>query len=367
MEQKLSFYFKSVKDPRVVGRCDHLLIDILIVAICTYVTGGTDFKDMFLFCKERGEQLKGSLLELPNGVPSVDTFERVFKRLDVESLRNCLCNFGKEILSGLAEKQIVLDGKKLKGVSPKSKGNSGLYILNAWVSENRICVGQEKVEEKSNEITAIPKVLTSLDIEDSVVSIDAIGTQTEIAEQIREQKGHYLLSVKGNQKGLLEDMECAFKTHHGYDSVEETERGHGRIETRRCSILPAADFLLEENIKKWKDIFTLVRIDASREIKGVRTEETRYYISDENITKAAYYQELVRGHWGIENHLHWHLDVTFKEDQCRTRTGNAPENLSTIRKFALQIISNATDKYSLKKRQYKAALDFEYMKQLIKF
>ena len=128
MEQKLSFYFKSVKDPRVVGRCDHLLIDILIVAICTYVTGGTDFKDMFLFCKERGEQLKGSLLELPNGVPSVDTFERVFKRLDVESLRNCLCNYGKEILSGLAEKQIVLDGKKLKGVSPKSKGNSGLYI-----------------------------------------------------------------------------------------------------------------------------------------------------------------------------------------------------------------------------------------------
>jgi predicted transposase YbfD/YdcC len=367
MEQKLSYYFEGVKDPRVVGRCDHLLSDILIVAVCTYITGGTDYQDMFLFCKERGEQLKGSLLELPNGTPSADTYERVFKSLDVESLRNCLCTYGKEILSGLAEKQIVLDGKKLKGVSPTSRGNFGLYILNAWVSENRICVGQEKVDDKSNEITAIPKVLESLDIEDSVVTIDAIGTQTEIAEQIREQKGHYLLSVKGNQKGLLDDIECAFKTHHGYDSIEETERGHGRIETRRCSILPAKDFLLEENMKKWKDVFTLVRIDASREIKGVRKEETRYYISDENVTQAAYYQELVRGHWGIENHLHWHLDVTFKEDQCRTRTGNAPENLSTIRKFALQIMSNAKDKYSLKKRQYKAALDFEYMKQLIKF
>jgi predicted transposase YbfD/YdcC len=366
MEHKLSFYFENVQDPRVVGRCLHLLSDILIVAICTFVTGGTDFQDMFLFCKERGEQLKGSLLKLPNGCPSVDTFERVFKRLNVEALRNCLLTYGKEILNGLAEKQVILDGKKLKGVSPTSKGNSGLYILNAWVGENRICAGQEKVEEKSNEITAIPKVLKSLDIEDSVVTIDAIGTQTEIAEQIREQKGHYLLSVKANQKGLLEDIECAFKTHHGHDTVEKTERGHGRIETRRCSILPAKDFLLEENMKRWKDICTLVRVDASREIKGIRKEETRYYISDENFPKAAYYQELVRGHWGIENHLHWHLDVTFKEDLCRTRTGNAPENLSTIRKFALQIISNAKDKYSFKKRQYKAALDFEYMKKLIK-
>jgi predicted transposase YbfD/YdcC len=366
MEQKISFYFKEVKDPRVVGRCDHLLSDILIVAICTYITGGTDYQDMYLFCFERGEELKGSLLELPNGTPSVDTFERVFSRLDAESLRKCLTLYGKEILSGLAEKQIVLDGKKLKGVSPTSKGNSGCYILNAWVSENRFCVGQEKVDDKSNEITAIPKVLSSLDIEDSVVSIDAIGTQTEIAKQIREQKGHYLLSVKGNQKGLLEDITCAFKTHHGYDTVEDTERGHGRIETRRCSILPAKNFLLEEHLDTWKDVTTIVRIDSSREIKGVRTEETRFYISDENIKKASYYQALVRGHWGIENQLHWHLDVTFKEDQCRARIENAPQNLTTIRKFALQIISNVNDKLSLKKRQYKAALDMDYMKKIIR-
>ena len=366
MKNELSYYFEDVEDPRVVGRCDHLLSDILTVAICTYVTGGTDYQDMYLLGKERGEHLKGTLLQLPNGAPSADTYERVFRRLEPEALQNCLCKYGKDILDCLAEKQIVLDGKKLKGVSPTGKGNSGCYILNAWVSENRICIGQERVSDKSNEITAIPVVLESLDIEDSVVTIDAIGTQTEIAEQIRQKKGDYLLSVKGNQKELLEDIQCAFRTHQGYDLFEETDYGHGRIETRRCSILPAKDFLLDENLAAWKDLTTLVRVDACREIKDVRSEETRYFISNENISKASYFNVLVRGHWGIENQLHWHLDVTFREDQCRARAGNAPENLSTIRKIALQIISNANDKYSFKKRQYKAALDMRYMTKILK-
>ena len=174
MEKIMSAYFIEVEDPRVVGRCSHLLSDVLMIALLTYLTGGTDYQDMYLFAKERGEEFDG-LLQLPHGVPSVDTFERVFKKLKSESLQSCLDIYGKEILGSLSEKQTVLDGKKLKGVSPSSKGNSGLYILNVWVSENRFCIGQEKVEEKSNEITAIPKVLESLDIEEAVVSIDAIG------------------------------------------------------------------------------------------------------------------------------------------------------------------------------------------------
>ena len=148
MEQKISFYFEGVKDPRVVGRCDHLLSDILIIAICTCITGGIDYEDMELFGKERGEQLKEGLLELPNGAPSSDTYRRVFNCLEVESLKNCLSLHGQEILAGLAEKQIILDGKKLKGVSPTSRGNSGCYILNAWVNENHFCVGQAKVDDK---------------------------------------------------------------------------------------------------------------------------------------------------------------------------------------------------------------------------
>jgi predicted transposase YbfD/YdcC len=365
MSKDLQDYFSEVADPRVVGRCDHLLSDILLVAICTYLTGGSDYQDMHLLAKERGSQLK-EILQLPNGAPSADTFERVFRNLEPSALQECLSNYGKDILSTLAEKQIILDGKKLKGVSPTSKGNSGLYILNAWVSENNICVGQQKVDNKSNEITAIPKILDSLDLEDAVISIDAIGTQTKIAEQIRSKRGHYLLSVKSNQRGLLEDIECVFKTKSGNNFVEELDYGHGRIETRRCSVLPAKDFLMKEVLGAWKDLSTIIKIAADREINGVITKETRYYISDESIGNASYYNHLVRGHWNIENKLHWHLDVTFKEDACRVRTGYAPQNLSIMRKLALQIITKASDKLSIKKRQYKAALDSKYMKMLMK-
>ena len=273
--------------------------------------------------------------------------------------------YGQEILDNLKEKQVILDGKKLRGVSPTSKGNSGLYILNAWVSENCFCVGQSRVEEKSNEITAIPKVLESLDIEDAVVSIDAIGTQTKIATQIVEQKGHYFLAVKGNQQGLLDDIEHAFKFEKGLEFISETERNHGRIENRQCNILPADKYLLEENIAAWKDVSTIIKVSSSREIKGVLKQETRYYISDETISSPSYYLSLSRGHWGIENLLHWHLDVTFKEDACRARNKNAPENLATIRKLALQILHNQKDKLSLKKRQYKAALNANYLKKIL--
>jgi hypothetical protein len=152
-EKAISVYFSEVVDPRVEGRCLHLLSDILMISLLTYLTGGTDYQDMHLFAKERGQEFKG-LLQLPNGVPSADTFESVFKKLKSDSLQSCLESYGKEILGSLSEKQIVLDGKKRKGVSPHRKGNSGLYVLNAWVSENCLCIGQEKVEEKSNEITA---------------------------------------------------------------------------------------------------------------------------------------------------------------------------------------------------------------------
>jgi predicted transposase YbfD/YdcC len=337
-----------------------------MIAICTYLTGGSDYQDMHMFARERGSQLP-DILQLPNGAPSADTFERIFQRIDASSLQSCLTKHGQEIMSILAEKQIVLDGKKLKGVSPTSKGNSGLYLMNAWVSENRFCIYQEKVEDKSNEITVIPKVLNSLDITDSIVTIDAIGTQTKIAGQIVSQGGHYLLSVKENQKELFEDVACAFRTHSGYHVTEEIEKDHGRIETRKCSILPAQDFLLEDNLQAWKNVNTLVKIESKREIKGSIHEETRYYISDEKEESSSYYQALVRGHWGIENQLHWHLDITFKEDTCRARKGFAPQNLSVIRKLALQIISNAKDKFSLKKRLYRAALDIKYMKKLIGF
>jgi predicted transposase YbfD/YdcC len=235
------------------------------------------------------------------------------------------------------------------------------------VSENRFCLAQSRVEDKSNEITAIPQVLSDIYIEDAVVSIDAMGTQREIAELIVEKKGHYLLALKTNQRSLCENVESAFRVHGWRDSHETLDADHGRRETRRCTILPAREYLLDENLEAWKGLSTIVRVESTRETQGKVTRDTRYYISDENGCDAAYFGGLVRGHWSIENQLHWHLDITFREDACRARTGYSSQNLSILRKMALHIISQQTDKLSLKKRLYKAALDFSYLKKLIGF
>ena len=345
----------------------HLLSDILImIGLCTYLTGGTDYVDMHLFAKERGSEL-GDMLLLPNGAPSDDTFRRVFERIKPEELEHCLTSYGKSILDDLSEKQLVIDGKKQCGTSPTSRGNKGLYILNAWVSENCFCIAQKKVEDKSNEITAIPEILSDIDIENAVVSIDAMGTQRDIAGLIVQNKGHYLLAVKENQRSLYEDIECAFKMNPGMDVSEEVDAGHGRIETRKCSILPASDYLMDETLEAWNGLSTIIRIEAVRELKDKTTRETRYYISDETETKAAYYAALVRGHWSIENQLHWHMDITFREDACRARKGFASQNLSVLRKVALHIISGQKDRLSKKKRLYKAALDIKYLRKLLEF
>jgi predicted transposase YbfD/YdcC len=270
--------------------------------------------------------------------------------LNPDILRRCLNDYGKDIIGLLAEKQICLDGKKLRGVSPTSRGNTGLYIVNAWVSENRLCVGQKKVEDKSNEITAIPSLIDELDITDAAVSIDAIGCQRETASQITTKDGHYLPALKENQKGLYEDTLFGFKTCPMESVSEEWEYDHGRYEVRKCSIISSNNALLPEVQEQWSGLKTLIRVESSRQIKDRQIQETRYYISDEEGLSAAYYNALVRGHWGIENHLHRHLDVTFREDACRARKDNATENLSTLRKLALQIIREQPDNLSLKKQ-----------------
>lgn len=197
---KISEYFSEIEDRRVAYKCKHKLSDILLIGLFTYLSNGEDYEDMVLFGSTKGHLLK-EYLSLPNGVPSHNTFNRVFQILDCGVLKKCLTDYGKELIDILSEKQICLDGKKLKGVSPTSRGNQGLYILNAWLSENKLCIGQERVDDKSNEIEAIPYLLKEIDIKDAVVSIDAIGCQKEVAKQIIEQGGHYLLAVKKNRYG----------------------------------------------------------------------------------------------------------------------------------------------------------------------
>jgi predicted transposase YbfD/YdcC len=362
--KRLQAYLSEIEDFRIEKKCLHKLSDILLIGLFTYLSNGEDYEDMVLFAGSHSEFIK-PYVSLPNGIPSHDTFRRVFSMLEPALLRQCLQDYGKDLVGLLSEKQICLDGKKLKGVSPTSRGNTGLYIVNAWVSENRVCIGQKKVEEKSNEITAIPSLIGELDITDAVVSIDAMGCQRDIAAQIKSKGGHYLLALKGNQGNLYEDTVFGFKTASAKSFSEEWEYDHGRYELRKCSIISSENVLLPEIQEQWSGLKTLIRIEAGRQTKDGQTQETRYYISDEEGLSATYFNALVRGHWGIENHLHWHLDVTFKEDDCRARKDYAPENLATLRKLALQIISKQKDRLSLKKRRLKAAYDSEYLKTLI--
>ena len=365
MRTSIDKIFSRVEDPRVESRCLHLLKDILFIAFCTLLSNGEDFEDMVEFGEQRMEWLK-EFIELPNGIPSHDTFNRVLQRIDPQQLGVCLSEDGKHLIESVKGKLVNFDGKKLKGVSPKSRGNQGLFILSAWVGENQLCIGQEKVEDKSNEITAIPDLIDLLDLESSTVSIDAIGCQTEIAEKIIDAKANYLLAVKQNQGNLYEEVcdEYVWKSSKAFN--ETWEYGHGRYEIRQCQIVSASEFLSPELLSKWKGIKTLVKIVAERTVGEITNSQSRFYISSEE-KDADFYNAAVRGHWSIENHLHWHLDVTFNEDNNRSRTGNAPLNLNILRKMALHRISKMDDNLSLKKRRFRASMNAEYLRKVVGF
>jgi len=356
--------FDTVNDPRVIGRCSHKLVDILFIATCTLICNGEDFIDMEEFGLANEDWLI-HYIELPNGIPTHDTFNRVLQKLEPKQLEKVLYDQGVDLLKQITEKHIVIDGKKIKGASPKSRGNQGLYILNAWVSNYNICLGQKRIGNKKNEISAIPELLDAIDIQNSVVSIDAIGCQREIAKQIKGKSGNYVLSVKENQKDLYEEIQEIFEFAKIESDAIEYEKDHGRVESRQCEMLKATDHLSPVMIEKWPSVKSLVKIKSIRILDGKTTEASRYYISSLTAKQPKEMNSLIRNHWSIENNLHWHLDVTFSEDDCRIRTGYAPENMNLLRKLALTKIRNQKDKKSMKKRRYRAAMDKNYLFQLM--
>lgn len=361
----LNDIFMTVPDHRVTGRCTYPLADLLTIALLTYVCGGEDYVDMSEFAHVRARDF-GLLASTPNQSPSPDTFERLMSAVNPSEIERCLIAQGRKFLHTLAEKQVVIDGKKLRGTSPKLHGSKGDYLMNAYVSENHLTIGQLCLKDKENEVAAIPQLIDKLDIEGAVVSIDAIGTQVHIAQDILDKKAHYFLAVKENQGALNEAVSDAFRYSRPLDTATQMEAGHGRIETRDCRILDAGAIEDKNVVARWPGLKTLVEITSTVDY-GHRTAKTiRFYISDEDFPKAAYFNMLARGHWSIENQLHWNLDVTFKEDACRARKGYAAQNLSAIRKLALQIIKGHTDKRSIKKRLFRAALSQDYLLEIIR-
>lgn len=358
--------FDSIPDHRVTGRCIYHLGELLTISLLTYMSGGEDYVDMSLFAKAKARRF-GLLSDCEDHSPSPDTFERVMSAVCPDELERCLVCYGRSFLDSLKEKQVVIDGKKLRGASPKSRGTHGDYILNAYASENHIMIGQVPLKDKENEIVAIPKLLDKLDIEGAVVSMDAIGTQTGIARMILDKKADYFLAVKDNQGALHSEVIDTFRYYRPFDESSEMEADHGRIEMRRCRVLHAEDMEDEQTRRRWPGIQTLVEITSEvTEGDGPATTTVRHYISSESFPHASYYAMLARGHWGIENQLHWHLDVTFKEDASRARKGFAPQNLSMIRKIALQAVKAHPDKRSVRKRLFLASLDEDYLMDLVK-
>jgi predicted transposase YbfD/YdcC len=356
-------YFAELKDPRLPRTRRHLLPDILLIAIASILSGAAGWDDMERYGKAKRDWLK-SFLALPHGIPSHDTFNRVFQALDPAELEKNFLDWVGAIAERTRGEVVAIDGKSLRGTAG-SEGKPIVHMVSAWASANNLVLGQRKTDAKSNEITAIPELLRVLELSGTTVTIDAMGCQKSIASQIVEQDGDYILAVKENQPTLLADVKDSFQMLAAGSVDEQIDCGHGRVETRRCSVL--ADLSLIDNTENWASLRAVVRIQATRFHKatGKQEHETRYYITSLK-PDAQRLNAAIRQHWGIENKLHWVLDVTFGEDQSRKRAGNAAQNFSLLNRIALNLIrKDKSSKGSIRGKRLQAAWDDDFLWQLL--
>jgi len=356
--------FSNVEDPREDINVQHNLIDIIIIGIISVICGADTWEHMSLFARSKEQFLK-TFLELPNGIPSKDTIRRVFNTIDSEQFERSFIEWVNSISTKVSGQIISFDGKTIRGA--KYKGNkSPIHMVSAWASETNMVLGQVKTNEKSNEITAIPELIDLLDLAGDVITIDAMGTQKEIAKKIIENEADYILAVKKNQPQLMQNVEDEFRFSKNREVVMDEDIGHGRIETRICSVITDFQFITKED--GWKNIKSIIRLESTREFKNSDKEtefSTRYYISSLEQTPE-YFQKAIRSHWGIENKLHWVLDVAFSEDASRKRKGNAAQNYSVLLKIALNLVKNEkSKKLSVKSKRLQAAWDNDYLLKIL--
>lgn len=366
--------FEGLPDPRKDRTRRHRLIDVLAIGLCSVITGGDGFGDMERFGLLRLEWLK-TFLELPNGIPSHDTFNRVFSAIDPYAFLDCFAQWVQGICPNLSNEVVAIDGKALRRAL--NEGEALPYVVSAWASENGLVLGQIKVAEKSNEITAVPELLRVLKLQGAIVTLDAMGCQKEIAANIRDQHADYVLALKGNHANVHEEVktffddavapcatQCAATADQNQMDFHQTlEKGHGRIETRRYWQTTDIDWFQDK--KLWKGLRSFGMVESIRRIKGKNTIERRYYLSSLPLD-AKRFAQAVRGHWGVENSLHWSLDVTFREDDSRARTRNAAQNLATLRRIALNLVKkDPCKKDSIRGKRYMAALDTKILERLL--
>lgn len=362
--------FSKVEDPRVEYLVEHKLIDIITIAVCAVIAGADNWVEVEQFGQEK-QAWFGQFLELPHGIPSHDTFERVFARLKPEQFQQSFLEWMQAVKVVTKGEVVPIDGKKLRRSHDKSNGQAAIWMVSAWASENRMVLGQLKVADKSNEITAIPQLLEVLDLSGCIVTIDAMGCQKEIAAQIVAQQAHYVLALKGNQSGLFEDVQELFDyaaeiNFVDCDHHQTVEKNHGRIEIRDCWTTSQPDYFpFLRHGSDWPNLHTLVMVRAERRLPDKTSVEYRYYIS--SLTSGAkQHLAAVRSHWRIENELHWVLDVAFDEDQCRIRRGHGSQNFALLRHIALNLLKQEkTANCGIKAKRKKAGWSEPYLLKVL--
>jgi predicted transposase YbfD/YdcC len=371
IQQSLVEHFSDIKDPRVERTKKHQLTDILVIAILAIIAGAQGWEDIENYGISKQTWLE-KFLALPNGIPSDDTFRRVFEFIDPEALNRCFLRWIETLVSSMGGEIIPIDGKTVRGSYDRNQGKSALHVISAWASEQRLVLAQVKVEEKSNEITAIPALLELLDITGAIITIDAMGTQTEIAKQIIDNKADYVLALKANHPTLYSQVKEWFEQaiaqqFQGIDVSydQRIEKGHHRTEIRCCCSVPVSAIGELYQPRLWAGLQSLVMVVRVRHLWNKTTRDVQFYLTSLH-SDAQTIGRAIRKHWGIENEAHWTLDCTFAEDACRIRSFHSPQNFALLRRIALNALNREqTYKRSLRQKMKRTAMDNNYMIQVL--
>ena len=369
--ESIEAHFGELSDPRVQGRVEHRLIDIIIIAICAVICGANSWSEVETYGKAKIGWLR-RFLELPNGIASHDTFGRVFSLVEAEAFTTCFMRWIEGVFRVTEGQVIAIDGKNARRSHQRTIGQDALHLVSAWASANRLSLGQLKVADKSNEITAIPELLKLLDVQGCIVTIDAMGTQKEIATSIIDRHADYILALKGNQPHLLEDVQewFAYAQQRGWQDIpysyaETVNKVSGRVEIRRLWAIEdplAFDYI--RHYEGWTGLRSLIMLQRERRLGAPPQTDLAFYISSLP-ADATRLLQAIRDHWSIENTCHWSLDVIFGEDTSRVRIGHAPQNFALLRRLALSVLKQDTSKTSLNQKRFRAALEDDFLLHLL--